>query len=144
MTRDTTAAETSVLDLQRGQSSATPAWAAATQVSLADGVESTIVQLTFPARAAYDLMNAYSCFNNAISPACAGECDTCQSDRFLINVWLAFTPEFQPLVIALSSSLPLFVSLWITTGAHAQTARVHNLVEHPSRAVGQVMQQRRQ
>ena len=79
-----------------------------------------IVLLTFPARAAYDLINAYSSFNNAFNPACAGPCDACQPDQFLINVWLAYTPEFQPLVVALSSPLPLLVSLWIITGAHAR------------------------
>ena len=29
-------------------------------------------------------------------------------------------PEFPPIVVALSSPLPLFVSLWIITDAHAQ------------------------
>jgi hypothetical protein len=78
-----------------------------------------VVLITFPARAAYDLLRAYTAFNDPFNPAC-GTCDRCQSDRWLVMEWLNYTPEFQPIVVALSSPLPLLVSLWIITGAHAQ------------------------
>ena len=78
-----------------------------------------VVLFTFPARAAFDLLNAYSSFNDPYNPAC-GICDPCQSTRVLVQFWIFNTPEFQPIVVALSSPLPLLVSLWILTGAYAQ------------------------
>ena len=72
----------------------------------------SIVLLTFLLRASFDLLNAYANVNNQRNPLC-GLCDPCQSDQFLINVWLNFTPEFQAIVVALSSPLPLVVSLWL-------------------------------
>jgi hypothetical protein len=82
-------------------------------------VACVVVLVTFPCRAAYDLLSVYSNLNNQFNPAC-GQCDPCQSDRFLIGTWLYYTPEFFPVVIAFSSPLPMCVSLWIITGAHAQ------------------------
>jgi hypothetical protein len=76
-----------------------------------------VVLITFPARAAFDLLNAYSVFNDTYNPAC-GQCDPCQSQQYIINEWISYTPEFQPIVVALSSPLPLALSLWIITGAH--------------------------
>ena len=66
------------------------------------------------ARASFDLLYAYANVNSPqnSSPLC-GLCDPCQSDQFLINIWLNFTPEFQAIVVALSSPLPLVVSLWL-------------------------------
>ena len=78
-----------------------------------------VVLITFPARAAFDLLNAYTSFNDPYNPTC-GLCDPCQSDRYFIYVWIAYTPEFQAIAVALSSPLPLAVSLWIITSAHAQ------------------------
>ena len=78
-----------------------------------------VVLATFPVRAAFDLFYAYTVFDDPYNPAC-GFCGPCQTDRFLARWWLIYTPEFQPIVVALSSPLPLFVSLWIITGAHAQ------------------------
>ena len=79
-----------------------------------------VVLTTFPVRAAFDMFSAYSLFYESQNPACR-LCEPCQSDRFLIYVWISFTPELQSVVVALSSPLPLFVSLWIITGAHAQS-----------------------
>jgi hypothetical protein len=78
-----------------------------------------VVLISFPARAAFDLLNAYALFDNPRNPAC-DFCGACQTERFLVRYWLLYTPEFRPIVVALSSPLPLFVSLWIITGAHAQ------------------------
>ena len=57
-------------------------------------------------------MNAYANVDGQHNPLC-GPCDPCQSDGYLINFSLAFTPEFQAIVVALSSPLPLAVSLWL-------------------------------
>ena len=78
-----------------------------------------IVLVTFPARAAFDLLFAYAGFNSPINPACA-TCDPCQSTGYLISTWLDYTPEFQPIVVAVSSPLPLTLSLWLLTKAHAR------------------------
>jgi uncharacterized protein (DUF983 family) len=34
-----------------------------------------------------------------------------------INIWLDYTPEFQPIVVAVSSPLTLTLSLWLLTKA---------------------------
>ena len=78
-----------------------------------------IVLITFPARAAFDLLYAYALFNDPKNPAC-GRCGPCQSDSFLIRIWLNYTPEFQASVVAASSPLPLSLSLWLMTKARAQ------------------------
>ena len=78
-----------------------------------------IVLVTLPARAAYDFLSAYAAFNEQQNDTC-GICDPCQTDRFLINEWLIYTPEFQPIVAALSSPLTLLVSLKVITSAQAR------------------------
>jgi hypothetical protein len=72
----------------------------------------SIVLVTFFLRASFDLLKAYSNIDNQYNPLC-GRCDPCQSDRYLINVWFGYTPEFRATVVALSSPLPLVVSLWL-------------------------------
>ena len=71
-----------------------------------------IVLIAFFARASFDLLFAYSLFNDPYNPAC-GICDPCQTDAYLTRKWLAYTPEFQSIVVALSSPLPLVISLWL-------------------------------
>jgi hypothetical protein len=71
-----------------------------------------VVLVMFPARAAFDLLQAYSSFKDPYNLEC-GYCDPCQSTRLLIHVWIQYTPEFQTIVVALSSPLPLTVSLWL-------------------------------
>ena len=78
-----------------------------------------VVLITFPARAVYELLFAYAAFHDSVNLAC-GPCEPCQQNRYLMLAWLNYTPEFQPIVVALTSPLPLFVSLWVITGAHAQ------------------------
>ena len=74
----------------------------------------SIVLFTFLLRASFDLLYAYSFFDHSRnSNRLCGRCDTCQSDRYFINVWLNYTPEFRATVVALSSPLPLVVSLWL-------------------------------
>ena len=78
-----------------------------------------IVLITFPVRAAFDLMQAYAAFKAPISTAC-GQCDPCQSTQVFIAIWLNYTPEFQAIVVAVSSPLPLTLSLWLLTKAVAR------------------------
>ena len=40
--------------------------------------------------------------------------------RYGVRAWLAYTPEFQPLVVAWSSPVPLTLSLWLITAAHTR------------------------
>ena len=81
-----------------------------------------IVLATFAVRAAYNIMSAYTGFNDPYNPAPAcGLCDACQTERFLIFTWMSFTPEFQPIVVALSSPLPLAVSLWLMMSQEERT-----------------------
>ena len=87
-----------------------------------------IVLITFPARSALDLLLAYADFNALYNPAC-GTCDSCQSNQVLINNWLTYTPEFQPIVVAVSSPLPLTLSLWLVTKAHARVRLIAADVE---------------
>jgi hypothetical protein len=75
-----------------------------------------IVLVFFPARAAFDLLNAYSLFSAPLDPAC-GQCDPCQSEQFLVSIWFNYTPEFQPIVVALSSPIPMACSLWLMMSA---------------------------
>jgi len=74
----------------------------------------SIVLLTFLLRVSFNLLMAYANIDVSqnSNPLC-GPCDPCQSDRFLIATWLIYTPEVQAIVVALSSPLPLAVSLWL-------------------------------
>jgi hypothetical protein len=87
-----------------------------------------IVLLTFPARAAFNFLQAYSAFDVRYNPACSA-CDPCQSENFLIQSWITFTPEFQPIVVAVSSPLPLTLSLWLMTKAVARARLIAADVE---------------
>ena len=78
-----------------------------------------VVLVTFVTRAAYDVFRVYGTYYSRANPAC-GKCDTCQSDEYLITTWRNFTPELQPIVVALSSPLPLVLSLRLITRAHAR------------------------
>jgi len=109
-----------------------------------------VVLITFPARAAFDVMNAFAAFdlqvaflmcalrfpcdvccvfhsyssnNLQLNPACP-PCDPCQSQQWLINTWIQYTPEFQPIVVSLSSPLPLMASIWLLTAAHARAIAI--------------------
>ena len=82
-------------------------------------VACVVVLVTFPARAAFDLLNAFSTVRDIQTPHC-GVCDSCQSEQWLIRHWIDNTPEFQSIVVAVSSPLPLTLSLWLITKAHAR------------------------
>ncbi len=67
--------------------------------------------------------------NAKYNPDC-GQCDRCQSVEYFISFWYinAFVPEVYPLVISLSSTLPLVFSLWLMT-----TPEDRMLLLHPDR-----------
>ena len=80
-----------------------------------------VVAITFPARIAFDCLQSFAYFNESDSYnlTCA-ICDPCQTEQYLIRTYLIYTPEFWPLVVVFSSPLPLVLSLWLITKAHAQ------------------------
>lgn len=76
-----------------------------------------MVLVTFPARAVLEVLTSvsfYAEFNR--------ECNVrepCQSNEYLISIWLFLTPEFRPIIVALSSPLPMMLSLWLVTKMHS-------------------------
>ena len=88
-----------------------------------------IVLVFFPCRAAFDLLQAYASYDVRYNSLCPSPCGTCQSTQYVVRAWLAYTPEFQPLVVALSSPLPLTVSLWLITSAHTRALAIHRNVQ---------------
>jgi hypothetical protein len=76
-----------------------------------------MVLVTFPARAVLEVLTSvsfYAVFNR--------ECNVrepCQSNEYLISIWLFLTPEFRPIIVALSSPLPVMLSLWLVTKMHS-------------------------
>ena len=71
------------------------------------------VFMTFLLRAVFSIMNALANALQTASTGCTGACDTACSDmwRHIVN-WLQFTPEFQLIVVPISSPLALLVALW--------------------------------
>ena len=71
------------------------------------------VFVTFLLRAVFTTMNALS---NALQTdvyTCSNNCDpACNNVWFVIQFWLQFTPEFQLIVVLISSPLALLVALW--------------------------------
>ena len=74
-----------------------------------------VMLISFPARAVYDMMCAYGRvrppYNHEYGPG-----GSCQSNQFLIEVWLFYTPEFRSIVVAFSSPLALimYISLMMS------------------------------
>jgi len=82
-----------------------------------------LVLVTFPIRVSFDLLQAYSAFDTSYNPEC-DICSPCQSDPWLIYQYFTYTPEFWSIVVALSSPLPLTLSLWLITSAHARALAI--------------------
>ena len=78
-----------------------------------------VVLITFPARAGFDLLQAYSSFDAGYSAFC-GPCGDCQTNQYVVRAWINYTPEFNSITVAVSSPLPLVLSLWLITTAHAR------------------------
>jgi hypothetical protein len=96
------------------------------------------VLITFPAHAAFDFLFAYSNYNVEYNAGACAPCDSYQSNQFLVDLWLTYTPEFQPIVVALSSPLPLTVSLWIIAAAHARALDISLNVKAMRARVGNI------
>ena len=73
------------------------------------------VFVTFLLRATYSAMTAVSDLLQDNKNACSSsnECDSeCYNVYYLIRTWLIFTPEFQIVVVLISSPLALLVAMW--------------------------------
>jgi len=78
-----------------------------------------MVLIAFPVRAVFNLLQAYSSFNAGYSASCS-PCGDCQTDQYVVRAWINYTPEFQSVAVAISSPLPLVLSLWLITAAHVR------------------------
>jgi hypothetical protein len=76
------------------------------------------VFVTFVLRAAFSTMFAVANQLRVIGKSCPGPCDECQNLYFLITQWMAYTPEFQTLIVLISSPVALLVALWSMTPNH--------------------------
>jgi len=70
------------------------------------------VLATFILRASLGFLQAYAYSDGLPNPDCA-TCGPCQTEAALVLKWLDYTPEFEAIVVALSSPLPLVISLWL-------------------------------
>jgi hypothetical protein len=73
----------------------------------------TFVFVTFLLRAAFSIMNALANALQSDGAACPTLCDIpCNNMYELIQNWILLTPEFQLIVVLISSPLALVVALW--------------------------------
>jgi hypothetical protein len=82
----------------------------------------SFVFVTFLLRAAFAIMNASSRALQNQDAACAATdnnlCDPqCFNVWYIMQQWLLYTPEFQLIVVLISSPLALIVALWGMTSA---------------------------
>jgi hypothetical protein len=74
-----------------------------------------VMTLTFLFRASICLFYAYVFIDSPSMSASCGACELCQSQRFLVRTWYEHTPEFDSISWSLSSTLPLLLSLILST-----------------------------
>ena len=91
----------------------------------------TLVFVTFMLRCIYAIMNAVSeaLQNNGTACAAAATypCDpSCQNVWDLMQYWLTYTPEFQLMVMLISSPLALVVALWGMTSERTLRRMSHS------------------
>ena len=70
-----------------------------------------VVFATFLIRTAFEMLEALGNFYNLNTSSC-GICAPCQSEYYLIRVWINAVPEVKSIVIALAEPLTLLVALW--------------------------------
>jgi hypothetical protein len=70
------------------------------------------VFVTFVLRAAFSTMFAVAFQLREIGESCTGACDECNNVYALISDWMFHTPQFQLLIVLVSSPLALLVALW--------------------------------
>ncbi len=74
---------------------------------------SAFVFVTFLLRAVFSTMNALASALQIQVAICNNPCDpSCNNVWWVIHFWLEFTPEFQQIVVLISSPLALLVALW--------------------------------
>ncbi len=74
---------------------------------------SAFVFVAFLVRAAFATMNAVAYQLRDASKSCPSLCDaSCRDVYFLITQWMNYTPEFQLIIVLISSPLALLVALW--------------------------------
>ena len=76
-----------------------------------------VVFSTFLLRTVFELLGMLAEFSN-LETGCA-PCDPCQSEYYLITVWIQATPEVTAIVVALAEPLTLLVALWGMTSPRA-------------------------
>jgi hypothetical protein len=96
----------------------TASYAAATGRTLRRRMLGTtaFVFVAFVARAAFSTMFAVAYqFRDTISGSCPKICDECHDAYYMITQWMFYTPEFQVVIVLVSSPLALLVALWGVT-----------------------------
>jgi hypothetical protein len=83
------------------------------------------VFVTFLLRAVYSTMfalgNELQNDGNRVNCPSAPLCDaSCFNSYFLMRTWILYTPEFQLMVVLISSPLAMIVALWGMTNAHTR------------------------
>jgi hypothetical protein len=77
------------------------------------------VFVTFVARAVFSTMYAVAyAFQSSADDSCPSICDECRNVYYLITAWMTFTPEFQVLIVLISSPVAQLVALWGMTPKH--------------------------
>ena len=71
------------------------------------------VFVAFVLRATFSTMSAVANqLRDALTEACPGGCNECHNSYYLFTQWMAYTPEFQLMIVLVSSPLALLVALW--------------------------------
>jgi hypothetical protein len=71
------------------------------------------VFVAFVLRATFSTMYAVAFqLRDGITEACPGICDKCHNSYYLFTQWMSYAPQFQLLIVLISSPLALLVALW--------------------------------
>jgi hypothetical protein len=80
------------------------------------------ITAAFTFNAAWSVIVAYTV--DVAKDDCGDICDSCQSQDFLIYTALYYTPELENVIYALSSPMPLLLSLWFITAARLRARSI--------------------
>jgi hypothetical protein len=71
------------------------------------------VFVAFVLRATFSTMSAVANqLRDVVTEACRGGCNECHNSYYLFTQWMAYTPEFQLMIVLVSSPVALLVALW--------------------------------
>jgi hypothetical protein len=71
------------------------------------------VFVAFVLRATFSTMYAVAFqLRDAITETCPGICDKCHNSYYLFTQWMSYAPQFQLIIVLISSPLALLVALW--------------------------------